>query len=61
VMISAPYTVKQAKALHALAESNPTPERYARERARILNSSLATANRHPVKWNDCLQRYVEVR
>ena len=22
---------------------------------------LATANRHPVKWNSCLQRYVEVR
>jgi hypothetical protein len=33
------YTVAQARALHALAESRPTPGEYARERARILGGS----------------------
>ena len=32
------YTVAQARALHALAESQPTPEAFARERERILAS-----------------------
>jgi len=32
------YTVAQARALHALAESRPTPEAFARERERILAS-----------------------
>ena len=31
-----PYTRAEARALHALAESCPTPAEYARERARIL-------------------------
>ena len=30
------YTHAQRKALHALAESNPTPERYRAEKERIL-------------------------
>ena len=30
------YPARIARALHALAESRPTPETYARERARIL-------------------------
>jgi len=33
-----PYTVTQARALHALAESHPTPAVFERERERILRS-----------------------
>jgi hypothetical protein len=33
------YTLAQRKALNALAESNPTPEEYRQERARILSEN----------------------
>lgn len=33
------YHPRVARALHALAESRPTPEAYARERARILEAN----------------------
>lgn len=36
------YTVAEARALFELAESNPTPERYAKERARILDGRYRT-------------------
>lgn len=35
----APYPPAVARQLHALAESRPTPERYAAERARILKEA----------------------
>ena len=35
----AAYPAAVARALHALAESNPTPQRYAEERARILKEA----------------------
>jgi hypothetical protein len=33
------YTASQRAALHALAESNPTPETYAAQRAAILGTA----------------------
>jgi len=38
-MLRPHYPARIAKLLPALAESNPTPERYARERARILEGT----------------------
>lgn len=38
-VIRTTYTATVRQRLHALAESNPTPERYERERARILGGN----------------------
>ncbi len=39
------YPAHIARALHALAESRPTPAHYAAERARILNYDRKTSER----------------